>query len=426
MPKRIETVPKITKTLIQSLKTDPTKRTFVWDSDVPGFGIAIQKSGNKSFVFQYRLHSKTNRVAIGSIGHLSPDQARKQARELAYEVSKGNDPARNKRELRNAISVSLLLDLYIQSAAFRSNAETTKSTDKGRIERHLKPTLGKRLANNLTAEEVRIAMEKIKSGETSTKEKTRSRGLARVTGGEGTARKSIVLLKTAFGWAESESLINSNQIRFFKVTGGKRRTWTLSHEDYKKAFQAIDHLVSEGALHPATADCIRIIALTGARRGEITGLLWKQVDLKKGVAVLDEHKTGRKTGEARHIGLPTEAQKIISRQPTRKALDFVFQTTPGKQISLGKPLRQIRDKAGLPPEFCLHSFRHSLATNAADSGASAHEIQSLLGHKTLAMAAHYVHQSKDKKAQLAQKFSSGISAALTGIDSAEVLDIEAK
>lgn len=418
-------MPKITKTLIQNLRPNPEKRLLVWDTEVSGFGIAIQKTGTTTYVYQYRLNGKSNRVSIGSTGHLTPDQARKLAREIAYQVSRGEDPARDKRDQRQELKMSRLLDLYMDSAAFRQNAQSTQSIDRGRIERHLKPLLGSKLANKLTPEDARLAMEKIKNGATATRQKTRARGLARVTGGPGAARKSIVLLKTAMAWAESEGFVSTNQIRFVKVGTGQRRSWVLTEQDYIKAFDAIETLVADGVLHPAAADAVRVIALTGARRGEITGLSWKDVNLKRCVLTIPEHKTGRKTGEPRTVGLPSVAMEIIARQSSSKNPDdLVFAITPGKKISLGKPLKQIRERAKLPAEFCLHSFRHSLATNAAHGGATAHEIQSLLGHKTLAMASLYVHLGKDKKAALAQKYSAGVSAALAGIDSGEVVKIE--
>ena len=69
------------------------------------------------------------------------------------------------------------------------------------------------------------------------------------------------------------------------------------------------------AYNSPVADAIRLIALTGCRRGEAAGLRWENVDLKQGRILLppQSHKTGRKTGKPREITLPAEAQKIIAR-----------------------------------------------------------------------------------------------------------------
>ena len=50
-------------------------------------------------------------------------------------------------------------------------------------------------------------------------------------------------------------------------------------------------------------DCISLIALTGARRGEIKNLCWRHVDLEGRRITLskEEHKAGRKTGKSRVI-----------------------------------------------------------------------------------------------------------------------------
>ena len=91
-----------------------------------------------------------------------------------------------------------------------------------------------------------------------------------------------------------------------------------------------------------------MIALTGARRGEIVNLRWRHVDLKAGLLLLPpaSHKTGRRTGKARKIALPAAAQAVIARQPGGEPGDFVFMPAKGEgALSLEKPWRLIRKKA---------------------------------------------------------------------------------
>jgi integrase len=80
----------------------------------------------------------------------------------------------------------------------------------------------------------------------------------------------------------------------------------------------------ERRIRTPVADAIRLIALTGCRRGEAAGLRWSHVDLQHGRLVLPPtaHKTGRKTGKPRTIILPSTAQAIIadSRKVNRKTL----------------------------------------------------------------------------------------------------------
>ena len=88
-------------------------------------------------------------------------------------------------------------------------------------------------------------------------------------------------------------------------------------EAYGRLFQTLDRMEAERRIRQPAADAIRVIALTGARRGEIAGMLWQHVDLKAGTVTLPPaaHKTGKKTGKPRIIGLPAAAQALIARQP---------------------------------------------------------------------------------------------------------------
>jgi integrase len=418
-------VPKITKNIVDS--TSPKKaRIYIWDSSLPGFGLVVQPSGVKSFVFQYRnAEGQTKRLTIGRYGEaLTPDQARKKAKQLQADVMAGRDPLSEKQARQKALTVSQLLDKYLDSAKFAQKAESTQSVDRGRVERHIRPLIGRKVADKLSADDVRRMYNDIKEGKTSATVKTKARGLAVVRGGEGAARMATRLIKAIYSWAVVEGIITENPTTSVKVSKDGRREIVLEQEDYARMFRAIDELEQTRRISSAAADAVRVIALTGSRRGEIAGLRWRHVNLKTGMATLqsDEHKAGRKTGESRKIGLPTAAQAIISRQPEGKGEDYVFQPARGEgPVSLSKPWRLIRDQAGLPADAVLHSLRHSLATSMADSGAGAAQIMAVMGHKDLATSQKYIHIAKERRAELAEKAAAGISAALTGSAPGEIV-----
>src|SRR5262249_29865935 len=142
------------------------------------------------------------------------------------------------------------------------------------------------------------------------------------------------------------------------------REAVLEDAHYGRLFETMARMETERRLRPAVGDAIRIIAMTGARRGEIIGLRWYMVDLKRGLLALPPrtHKTGRRTGRARVIALPSAAQEIIARQPEGAPEDFVFTATGGGPVLLAKPWRTIRVEADLPEGIGLHGLRHSLAT----------------------------------------------------------------
>ena len=418
---------KITKTSIDALPV--TGRTyFEWDQGdgaIKGFGVVVYKSGVKSYIFQYRdQYGRTQRMTLGKHGDCTPDQARKEAKQLSAKVTEGKNPAVDKKEKREALTVDDLLDEYLASEKFASKVEITRKTDKGRIDRHIRPLLGSTILEKLTVEKVRKAFAGIRDGKTAVNVKTCYRGRAIVTGGEGAARMAIRVLRSIFTWGMQQRYLSENPASGIDLGRDGERTAVLSSTDqYAQLFKAIDELQSEQRIRQQAADCIRVLALTGARRNEIAALRWGWVDLKRSKITLpaNAHKTGKKTG-LKEIALSTSAQAIIASQPAGNPENYVFPPSKGEgPLSLAKGWRAIRERAGLPSDLGIHGLRHSLATIMAVQGAAAPQIMAALGHRQLSTAARYIKTVDDARRDVIEKHTAGISAAMGQRQSAEVV-----
>jgi integrase len=410
-------MPKIKKTLVDDARPSE-KEYFVWDDSIAGFGLKVFPSGAKSYVFQYRTpQGLSRRATIGKHSEtLTADIARAKAKEMRRTVEDGGDPLGAKQSQRDALTMDALFDLYLASAKFADKADSTRQIDKGRINRHLRPTLGKLYVQTLKPDAVRRAFGQIRDGNTAAKIKTGKRGLARVTGGEGAARMAVRLLRAILSWSIEEGYATSNPAAEVNVgSDGSRKTIMQGGDDYARLFRTLDTMEDEKRIRQAHADAIRLVALTGARRGEIACLQWRYVDLQQGVIVIPptQHKTGRKTGEPRVIGLPAVAQAIITRQPEGKPDSFVFQPAKGEgAITLSAVWRKVREEAQLPEGIGLHGLRHSLASHLAMGGAQAAEIMTALGHRQLSTAQKYVHWAQDARVPLAERAASVAMAGL--------------
>ena len=407
---------KITKRVVDASEARRT-RYFVWDEQIVGFGLLVLPTGIKSYVYQFRTpEGQQRRATIGRHGEWTPDQARRKADEWRQVTKTGADPLQAKRELRAAPTVGEIIAAYLESERYKGKAPTTQIGDLGRIRRHLLPLLGKKHVHTLTTEDVGRAFTAIRDGKTAARIKTGKRGLARVTGGEGTAKEAVKLLRSIFGWAINERLIKTNPAAHIKVgSSGTRDTILNGADDYARLFQALDLLEAQKKFSQVAADAIRLIALTGARRGEITGLRWSHVDRRQGLLTLPPaaHKSGKRTGKSRVIGLPAAAQAIIARQPTGADCDLVFPPSYGKgPIALTKPWRAVRAAAGLPKAIGLHGLRHSLASHMAMGGAQAAEIMTALGHGQLSTAQRYVHWAQDSRQGLAERAATTVLAGM--------------
>jgi integrase len=418
---------RISKRLVDSAQPK-AKRQIIWDDSVSGFGLMIQPTGVRSYCFQYRTpEGRTRRLVLGKHGTLTPDMARDRAEECRRKVEQGQDPAQEKRERRAALSVAQLLDKYLASGKFAEKAETTRAIDRGRIQHHLKPIFGRKIADKVSSEDIRKGFAAIRDGKTAATIKTGRRGLARVQGGEGAARMAIRLLKAVYNWGIESKLLKENPAAGVDVGRDNERTAIIeSMEQYSAIFATITTLENTAQVRRPAADAIRVIMLTGARRGEIAGLRNRHLNLKKGIATLDrkEHKTGRKTSKPRIIELPPAALEIIARQPAGKPDDYVFQPAYGEgPLSLNKPWRLIRETAGVGHEIVLHTMRHSLATLMAMTGHQAPDIAAILGHRDIKTSQKYIHLAEQHKKKLAERASAGISAALTGAASGKIVEI---
>jgi len=71
-------VPKLIKRIVDQTKPG-TGQIFVWDTEVPGFGLRVLPSGQRSYVIQYRARGRSRRMTLGKHGALTPQTARKMA-----------------------------------------------------------------------------------------------------------------------------------------------------------------------------------------------------------------------------------------------------------------------------------------------------------------------------------------------------------
>jgi integrase len=416
---------KLTKRIVDAARPKGD-RFIVWDEEIKGFGLLVLPTGVKSYVFNYRTAEGTNRrITIGQHGTWTPTQAREKAEDYRDIVRRGQDPLATKRALKELPTVGELLDAYLLSQAFAEKAPSTRAIDVGRINRHLRPLLGKRHAHLLTTEDIKRALVAIRDGKTAVNEKMHKHARAVVTGGAGTAREAIILLRAIFTWGMAQGFVNSNPCIGVKTgTSGTRETILESRDDYARLHAALERMEREGRLRSAAADAIRFIAVTGCRRGEAIGLRWAHVDLKQGRVVLppSAHKTGRKTGKPREITLAAVAQAIIARQPAGDSDAPVFTPSRGAgRINLTKAWVKVRAEAQLPAGIGLHGLRHSLASHLAMGGAEAAEIMAAMGHKHLAAAQRYVHFADEAKHRLAERAA---SVAVAGMG--EVLRLRPK
>src|SRR5947209_2477618 len=191
----------------------------VWDSAVPGFGARRQRSDRIAYVLFYRTREGRQRFyTIGRHGApWTPDTARDEARRVLGQVVHGGDPAADKTVARKTITVADLCDAYLEDAdagrlpTIRGGAKkaSTLYTDRRRIERHVKPVLGRMRVPAVTRDDIEAFMHTVAEGGTAGLFPT-ARGASKVRGGKGTASRTVGLLGGIFAYAVRKRLRPDN------------------------------------------------------------------------------------------------------------------------------------------------------------------------------------------------------------------------
>jgi integrase len=369
----------------------------IWDAAIPGFGARRQKSTAISYVLMYRTReARQRRYTIGRHGApWTPDSAREEALRLLGEVAKGADPAGNKREAREAMTVAELCDSYLADAEAgrlltrRGNAKkaSTLTIDRGRIERHVKPLLGRVAVSAVERRDIERFMHAVAEGKTAGRTKTKPRGLARVRGGKGTATRAVGLLGGIFTYAVRQGLRADNPVHGVVRFADGRRERRLSDDEYAALGAALRQSEAEGIWPPAIA-ATRFLAFTGWRKSEALGLRWTEIDLARRTATLADSKTGRSIRPLSHAACDV----------LRSARDFgggelAFPATRGDGLMTGFPSlwARIGRLGELPADITPHVARHSFASLAGDLGYSEPTIGALIGHRGQTITSRYVH-----------------------------------
>jgi integrase len=446
----------ITSDVCKAVRTTGA-RYAVWDSELKGFGLRVSAKGVKTFVIRYRVGGGRTGIermhTIGRYGALTPKEARKRARLALGDVAGGGDPQGGRAHKRAEMTFAELCDLYLAEGC-ETKKESTLATDNVRIERHIKPLLGRKRVSEIDRADVERFLSDVAAGKTATPVKpsikalrakgvngaalkaaeTRKRTDAATTGGKGTATRTLGLVGSILGFAVARRLRPDNPAHGVKRFKDRRCERFLSPAELGRLGAVLDEMEAEG-VHPYGLAQIRLLAFTGARRSEIAGLKWREVDLERGALRLETSKTGQKV-----LNLSPGAAAILAGMTPVAGSPFVFPAGQRKAKSKTKPDEKgeaksdaksvksggeveghyqgvakvweaARARADLA-DVRLHDLRHTFASFGAGGGFGLPVIGALLGHRHAATTQRYAHLSDDPLRKANDWIGGEIGAAL--------------
>lgn len=139
------------------------------------------------------------------------------------------------------------------------------------------------------------------------------------------------------------------------------------------------------------SDLIVLALNTGMRRGELLGLEWPRVDLKRGLVYLEPDD--QKNGEYSSVPLNAAAKAALKRQQDNDdQWVFVYKELPINDVKKG--FATARDKAGIA-DFHFHDLRHTCAAWMVQSGVDIRVVAEVLRHKSIQTTMRYAHLAPD-------------------------------
>lgn len=246
---------KISKRTLDALKT-PGRDTVHWDYELKGFGVRVRPGGSRTFIVQYRnAQGRERKVTVGQHGKLTADEARDEAKRLLAEVALKRDPVMTRQVERTAMTVRELCTLYLADCESgqvlgrggKPKKASTLITDRGRIERHIIPLMGAKLAKDIAPADVKAFLKDVAAGKTAATVKTdKLRGKAIVTGGKGTARRTVGLMGGLFSFAVENGYMPQNPVRGVKRGADGKREFRLEPKEYRALGRTLSDAEGKG------------------------------------------------------------------------------------------------------------------------------------------------------------------------------------
>ena len=407
---------------IEAALSNADKETRLWDDTPRGLGLRITAGGVATFFIQYESPEtfKKARFSIEQYGRITLNEARTEAKRLFQLVASGKDPAIEKRMAKHiaetAVTMKEFCDTYFKDAenglvTYRGKPKkpSTIANDRGRIERHIKPLLGEKLVRDVTLKDVERMMHDIRLGKIAVDVKTGFRGRARVTGGAGTAARTVRLLGSIFTYAVKQGIRDDNPVRGVEIPPDNKRTRILTPDEYLALGTALSEM-EENGIYPALLHAYWVLALTGCRRGEVFGLKKSEVDKHNQCLRFGDTKTGQ---QVRPVG--AVAMSYITSREFDQESKYVFPAAMnGEHVTDARIFKRACQTANLE-EVSLHTLRHSFASVALELEYSELTVGGMLGHRFSSITSRYAHHVDKALVAAADRVSVIIAERMDGL-----------
>ncbi len=382
MPRRSEF--RITEHAVAGLRAEG-KDTVFWDRDLAGFGVRVYPSGRRVYVVQSRGPGGLRRVSLGTHGALSAGEARTRGAAALDRIRRGVGPV--PRPPASGLTVAGLAERYLRVHVAMRCGPRTARLYRLALEKHILPALGGRAVGEVARRDVAELHHRLR-------------------GTPYMANTVVGVLSKMYRLAEAWDLAppGRNPCRSVRRYRERARERFLTPREFRRLGRALREAEAEGSLWPPAAAAIRLLLLTGCRKGEILTLRWDDVDRTAGELRLRDAKSG-----PRMVPLTPPLLEVLEGIPRTAGTPWVIAgRRPGTRLSeLAGHWKRVAARAGLDG-VRVHDLRHSYASRALALGESLSMIGRLLGHAKMATTARYAHPARDAEKAAAGRVGDSI------------------
>jgi integrase len=398
---------KLSEALVRKALPPARGQAMIWDTEVKGFALRITPSGAKAFVLDYRAEGRQRRITIGAHPDWTVAAARDAAKAMKREVDHGADPMGERQAQREAPTVMELWERY-EREHLPQKAPRSQVDERIMWEKIILPRFGKMKVATITHDEVDAF----------------HRDITTIRGTPVRANRTVEVLRKAFNLAIRWKWRDDNPASGVRRNPEEKRNRYLN----KTEIAALARALNEHS-EPMSANAIKLLMLTGARRGEVLGASWEMFDLENGVwtkpsAHTKQRKLHRVPLSGPAIQLLVEMKDAAKRKAEADGTPlnpFVFPGANGKPLTdikrtwvsvcrkaglatevekKNRDGKVVKSKDGNPvmvwqPTVRIHDIRHSFASILVSAGASLPLIGQMLGHTQVQTTQRYAHLFDD-------------------------------
>lgn len=426
---------KLTVKAIEALKPG-TARREVPDGDVKGLYLCIQPSGSKSYIMRYRYGGRPRKLTIGP-ADIGLGEARKLAASARVDIAGGKDPAAEKQSAKAIAKAALepagdiietVIADFIKKHVERANKPLTAREYVRLLDKEIiAPWRGRRLSE-ISRRDVNMLLDAIVD-----------------RGAPVSANRVLAILRKFCKWAVSREILERSPCDGVQArTVESPRDRELDDRELSLIWRASD------CLGWPFDPIVKLLLLTGQRRGEVVGMTWGEIDITAATWTIPSARAKNKRQHV--VPLAPQAVELLMAAPRIESrARFVFprcrERVAGKITEEtcvsglsrakarldAKVLELLREQCASAeplPHWSFHDLRRSCASGLARIGVDLHIIERCLNHISGSfggiVSVYQKHKYEDGMRRALEAWARHVDAVVSGKQGENVIELAAR